>query len=53
MKALNTADVKASNRYCHENPEIKMVYQDFLGDVGGDQAKKYLHTTYSDKSNLL
>jgi ferredoxin hydrogenase len=53
MRALNTADTKALNRYCHENPEIKAIYKDFLGDVGGPDAKKYLHTTYNNKSNLL
>jgi iron-only hydrogenase group A len=51
--ALNTADNQASNRYSHENPEIKAIYRDFLGEVGGTTAKKYLHTTFNDKSDLL
>ena len=53
ISALNTADILASTRYCHENPEIKAIYNDFIGPVGGPNAKKYLHTTYNDKSNLL
>jgi NADH-quinone oxidoreductase subunit G len=53
IRALNIADTKATTRFCHENPEIKAIYKDFLGDVGGDDAKKYLHTTYSSKSYLL
>jgi ferredoxin hydrogenase len=53
IRALNTADTRASTRYCHENPEIKAVYRDFLGEAGGEKAKKYLHTTYNDKSGLL
>jgi iron-only hydrogenase group A len=53
MSALNTADNKAYNRYSHENPEIKAIYRDFLGEIGDTTAKKYLHTTFKDKSDLL
>jgi iron only hydrogenase large subunit-like protein len=53
ISALNIADNQASNRYSHENPEIKAIYRDFLGEVGGTTAKKYLHTTFNDKSDLL
>ena len=53
ISALNSADIQASTRYCHENPEIKALYRDFLGEVGGTSARKYLHTTYSSKSYLL
>ncbi len=53
ISALNSADKLASKRYCHENPEIRKIYHDFLGEVGSPEAKKYLHTTYNDKSNLL
>jgi iron only hydrogenase large subunit-like protein len=51
--ALNAADIHSHNRYSHENPEIIAIYNDFLGQVGGPAAKKYLHTTYNDKSKLL
>ncbi|MCX6279510.1 MAG: [FeFe] hydrogenase, group A [Bacteroidetes bacterium] len=51
--ALNMADQQAPTRYCHENPEIKAIYKDFLGTTGGTEAKKYLHTTYNNKSHLL
>jgi iron-only hydrogenase group A len=53
ISALNTADSQASNRYSHDNPEIKILYRDFLGGVGDITARKYLHTTYNDKSGLL
>jgi NADH-quinone oxidoreductase subunit G len=53
IKALNAADVKAVTRFSHENLEVKAMYKDYLGDVGGLNAKKYLHTTYSSKSDLL
>jgi ferredoxin hydrogenase len=53
MAALKTADSQASFHFSHENPEMKAIYRDFLGEVGGETAKKYLHTTYSSKSELL
>ena len=53
ISALNNADRQSSTRYCHENPEIKAIYNDFIGEVGGPMAKKMLHTTYNNKSNLL
>jgi iron-only hydrogenase group A len=53
ISALNTADNQAPNRYSYENPEIKAIYRDFLGEVGGATAVKYLHTTFNDKSDLL
>jgi iron-only hydrogenase group A len=53
MGALNSADKKASTRFCHENKEVKSLYENFLGLPGGDKAKTYLHTTYNDKSGML
>jgi iron-only hydrogenase group A len=53
IAALKTADSQASFHFSHENPEMKAIYRDFLGGVGSDKAKKYLHTTYSNKSDLL
>jgi iron-only hydrogenase group A len=53
ISALNSADVHATSRFCHENPEIKAIYSDFLGEVSSPTAKKYLHTTYNDKSFML
>jgi iron-only hydrogenase group A len=53
MSALNSADSKAATRYSHENPEVKAIYKDFIGSVGGTKAEKYLHTSFNDKSSLL
>lgn len=53
IAALNNADASAITRYSHENKEVKAAYKDYLGDVGGPVARKYLHTTYSSKANLL
>lgn len=53
LQALNAADANAVTRFSHENPEVRAIYKDFLGEIGGSNAKKYLHTTYNSKSNLL
>lgn len=53
IQALNKADEQSVMRNSHENPEVKAIYKDYLGEVGGTLAKKYLHTSYSSKSNLL
>jgi ferredoxin hydrogenase len=53
IKALNTADTQAVTRFSHENPEVKAIYKNYLGDIGGSNAKKYLHTTYNSKAYLL
>ena len=53
IKALNAADAQDVTRFSHENPEVKAIYKVFIGEVGGSMAKKYLHTNYNSKSNLL
>jgi iron only hydrogenase large subunit-like protein len=53
ISALNSADRMASTRFCHENPDIKKIYSNFLVGVGSPEAKKHLHTTYNDKSYML
>ncbi len=53
LNALNTADSNAAMRYSHDNQDIKALYKDFIGEVGGERAEKYLHTSFNDKSRLL
>ncbi len=36
-------------RRSHENPRIKQIYKDFLGEPLSDVAKEYLHTTFVDR----
>ncbi len=49
MKGLYKSDKKMKVRCASDNPDIKMVYDDFLGEAGGKIAEKYLHTTYTNK----
>jgi len=61
-EVLNNMDVKALRarsvyqndqnkplRKSHENPEIKALYKDYLGEPNGHKAHKLLHTKYSKK----
>ncbi len=53
-KALYTIDEKSTIRKSHENPVVKKIYDDYLGEVGGHKAHTLLHTTYTarEKYNL-
>ncbi len=48
-KALYTIDEKSTIRKSHENPMLKKIYKDYIGEPGGELAEKLLHTTYSAK----
>ncbi|MBE5906037.1 MAG: 2Fe-2S iron-sulfur cluster binding domain-containing protein [Lachnospiraceae bacterium] len=43
---LYDLDEHASIRKSHENPEIKKLYDEFLGKPGSEKAHHLLHTTY-------
>ena len=49
MKSLYKSDRKMKIRNASDNPDIKRVYDEFLGAVGGNIAIQYLHTTYISK----
>ena len=53
MNGIYKEDEKSKVRLCHENPEIKEIYKDFLEYPNSPKAKELLHTTYQDKSYLL
>ncbi len=43
---LYDLDANAPIRKSHENPEIKKLYEEFLGKPGSEKAHRLLHTTY-------
>lgn len=49
MKGLYKSDKRMKIRNASDNPDIKSVYDDFLGEVGSDNSKKYLHTSYINR----
>ncbi len=46
IKALYTIDEGKTLRKSHENPSIKKLYADFLGEPGSHKAHELLHTEY-------
>ncbi len=50
-KALYNLDAKNTVRKSHESEDVKRVYAEFLGEIGGHKAHELLHTTYK-ASNL-
>ncbi|MCL2077046.1 MAG: NADH-dependent [FeFe] hydrogenase, group A6 [Oscillospiraceae bacterium] len=49
--ALYSLDESRTARKSHENPEIKQIYAEFLGEPGGHKSHELLHTSYRE-SNL-
>lgn len=48
-KGLNTEDTEAKNRLSHKNKSIQKLYQDYLGEAGGEKAHHLLHTKYRER----
>lgn len=48
-EAMYSIDEKSVIRKSHENPVIKQIYKEFLGEPNGELAHKLLHTHYSKK----
>ncbi len=45
-KALYDQDAAMALRKSHENPTVKAVYEEYLGEFGGHKAHELLHTHY-------
>lgn len=44
--ALYNIDKSKTLRRSHENPAVKKLYKDYLGEIGGTRAHELLHTSY-------
>ena len=53
VNALFSRDKSMALRLSHENPEIKALYRELLGEPGGEEAERLLHTAYVDRSAVL
>ena len=49
MKGLYSEDERKTMRMSHENPDIKALYDEFLGTPGSEKAHHLLHTEYHQK----
>ena len=47
--ALYTIDEKSTIRKSHENPVLKKIYEEYLGEAGGHKAHELLHTSYTPR----
>lgn len=52
MEALYRDDARQPVRKSHQNPSIKKLYEEFLGEPGSHCAHKLLHTTYIDRKHM-
>lgn len=50
MEAIYREDTNKELRKSHENPEIKQIYDDFLGKPLGEKSHKLLHTHYRPRN---
>ena len=46
---LYSIDEKSTIRKSHENPVVKKIYEEYLGEPGGHRAHELLHTTYVER----
>jgi iron-only hydrogenase group A len=53
MQTLYTIDACETLRVSHKNPELKQLYDEFLGTPNGEKAHDLLHTFYHERKSLL
>jgi NADP-reducing hydrogenase subunit HndD len=46
MRAIYNIDQNKVHRRSHQNPAIRKLYEEYLGEPGGERAHHLLHTTY-------
>ena len=49
-KALYSEDEKATIRKSHENPDVQLLYKDYIGEPGSHKAHELLHTHYTKRN---
>ena len=49
INGLYIDDSKCEYKNCHDNPQIKQLYADFLGEPGGEKSENLLHTYYKHR----
>jgi len=53
MAALYTIDRDAGLRCSHDNPSVKRLYREYLGEPGGERSHTLLHTRYAPREVLI
>ncbi len=52
IKAIYKEDEGKALRKSHENPDIKKIYEEFLGEPLGKMSHKLLHTHYAERAKV-
>lgn len=52
-KAIHALDDKSALRFAHKNPVVKDFYDKYFGNPNSNEARKILHTNYSQREVLL
>ncbi|MFZ5354666.1 MAG: NADH-dependent [FeFe] hydrogenase, group A6 [Bacillota bacterium] len=52
MEALYKIDTKKPLRKSHDNPAVKKLYEEYLGEIGGEKAHKLLHTHFTAREKI-
>jgi len=47
MTSIYDIDMMSKYRKSHENPSVKLLYKEFLGEPNSEKAHHLLHTTYT------
>lgn len=53
QSAIYAIDTRMKIRQSHNNPLIKKIYDDFLGDPNSHKAHELLHTSYTDRKRKI
>jgi iron-only hydrogenase group A len=52
IRAIYAEDEGRELRKSHENPEVRALYEEFLGEPLGHTSHRLLHTTYTEKARV-
>jgi len=53
MRSIYKIDGQEALKVSHKNPEIKDIYDDYLGEPLGEKSHKLLHTHYKDRDVMI
>ena len=52
-ESIYSIDEKSAIRKSHENPIMKQIYKEYIGEPGEHKAHELLHTDYSQKEKYI
>lgn len=52
MEGIYNIDRGKKLRKSHENPDVKLLYQEYIGEVGGEKAHRLLHTHFTAREKI-